>query len=73
MDENIINKNREEFIELFERNIKREGAKELLDWIKKTDFFVAPASTKFHSAVAGGLCYHSIQTYKRFKQNLEND
>ena len=73
MDENIINKNREEFIELFERNIKREGAKELLDWIKKTDFFVAPASTKFHSAVAGGLCYHSIQTYKRFKQNLENE
>jgi len=73
MDENIINKNRQEFIEIFENNIKRDGAKELLDWIKKTDFFVAPASTKFHSAVAGGLCYHSILTYKRFKQNLINE
>lgn len=70
MDENIINKNRQEFIEIFENNIKREGSKELLDWLKKTDFFVAPASTKFHSAVAGGLCFHSILTYKRFKQNL---
>lgn len=70
MDENIINKNRQEFIEIFENNIKRDGAKELLDYLKKTDFFVAPASTKFHSAVAGGLCYHSILTYKRFKQNL---
>ena len=73
MEEIIINKNREEFIEIFEKNIKREGAAELLEWIKKTDFFVAPASTKFHSAVAGGLCYHSLQTYKRFKQNLENE
>lgn len=73
MEEIVINKNREEFIEIFEKNIKREGAAELLEWIKKTDFFVAPASTKFHSAVAGGLCYHSLQTYKRFKQNLENE
>lgn len=73
MDENVINKNRCEFIEIFENNIKREGAKELLDWLKKTDFFVAPASTKFHSAVAGGLCYHSLLTYKRFRQNLVNE
>ena len=73
MEENVINKNRCEFIEIFENNIKREGAKELLDWLKKTDFFVAPASTKFHSAVAGGLCYHSLLTYKRFRQNLVNE
>ena len=73
MEETVINKNKEEFIKIFEENIKREGAKELLEWLKKTDFFVAPASTKFHSAVAGGLCFHSLQTYKRFKQNLENE
>lgn len=73
MEETVINKNKEEFIKIFEENIKREGAKELLEWLKKTDFFVAPASTKFHSAMAGGLCFHSLQTYKRFKQNLENE
>ena len=73
MEETIINKNKEEFIKIFNQNIKREGAQELLEWLKKTDFFIAPASTKFHSAVAGGLCFHSLQTYKRFKQNLENE
>jgi len=73
MEENIINKNREEFIKIFSENVKREGAKELLEWLKKTDFFVAPASTKFHSAVAGGLCFHSLQVYKRFRQNLINE
>ena len=73
MEEAVINKNKEEFIKIFNENIKREGAQELLEWLKKTDFFVAPASTKFHSAMAGGLCFHSLQTYKRFKQNLENE
>ena len=73
MEETVINQNKEEFIRIFNENIKREGAQELLEWLKKTDFFIAPASTKFHSAVAGGLCFHSLQTYKRFKQNLENE
>ena len=63
MEENIINKNREEFIEIYKKYITREGAKELLEWLTKTDFFIAPASTRFHSAVAGGLCFHSLQTY----------
>lgn len=73
MKEIDINKNKEEFIKIFTENIKREGANELLEWLKKTDFFTAPASTKFHSAVEGGLCYHSLNTYKRFKQNVENE
>ena len=71
--EEIVNKNRDEYIEIFEKNIKREGCLELLDWLKKTDFFTAPASTKFHSAQPGGLCLHSINTYKRFRQNLVNE
>jgi len=68
-----IEKNKEEFIKLFNENIKREGAKELLDWLLKTDFFVAPASTKFHLAVEGGLCFHSLNVYKRFKKDLEDE
>ena len=73
MDENIISKNKEEFIKIYKENIKREGAGELLDWLKKSDFFTAPASTKFHSAESGGLCHHSLLTYKRFKKNIENE
>lgn len=33
------------FVHLFQENIKREGADALLDWLKRSDFFTAPAST----------------------------
>lgn len=64
--ENIDLKN--EFIEIYNENIKREGSKNLLDWLVSTDFFTAPASTKFHSCHEGGLLEHSINAYKRFKK-----
>lgn len=63
-----------EFINIFKQNIHRDGADKLLDWLTtKTDFFSAPASTKFHSAFAGGLCEHSVKTYFRFMQNLDKE
>lgn len=70
MQEINIVKNQEKFIEIYNSNIKREGSKELLDWLLKTDFFNAPASTKFHSCVEGGLCFHSLNVYERFKKNV---
>ena len=57
---------KEEFIEVFEKNITRDGNKELLKWLLSSDFFTAPASTKFHSAYEGGLAEHSLKVYKRF-------
>ena len=65
-----IQKNKEEFISIFKSNIKRDGAEDLLNYLSSTDFFTAPASTKFHSAIEGGLCLHSLNAYKRFKQNI---
>ena len=41
--------------------------------MKKTDFFVAPASTQFHSAYEGGLCEHSINVYNRFLNSVRNE
>ncbi len=38
----------------------RPGAEAFLQWLKSTDFFVAPASTKFHGAYPGGLAQHSV-------------
>lgn len=64
---------KEEFIEIFEKNIKREGAKELLEFLNKSDFFTAPASTQFHSAYEGGLAEHSINVYKRFANAIKNE
>ena len=55
---------KEEFISIYKENIKREGAEEFLEWLQGTDFFVAPASTKFHCACSEGLLMHSLNVYK---------
>ena len=63
-----------EFIRIYKASITREGSDKLLDWLlNKSDFFTAPASTKFHSAYEGGLCEHSVKCYYRFAQNLQNE
>ena len=57
--------NREKFIEIFRSTIKREGADKLLEYLTdKTDFFTAPASTRFHGAYEGGLLEHSLNVYE---------
>ena len=51
--------NKERFIELL-RSTKREGIEKLIDFLEKTDFFTAPASTRFHMSCEGGLLQHSL-------------
>lgn len=63
----------EKFIEIYEKYIKRDGSKELLEYLKKSDFFTAPASSQFHSAYEGGLCVHSINVYNRFLKSVRNE
>lgn len=43
---------------------KREGIEELIASIRKTDFYTAPASTRFHSCHEGGLLEHSLNVYR---------
>ncbi len=52
------------FIGYFEEHIHREGANELLTWMQSTDFFTAPASTRFHGACEGGLVMHSVNVFE---------
>ena len=55
---------KEEFIQIYQNNIHREGAEALLDYLEnKSDFFTAPASTRYHGAHPGGLCEHSLNVY----------
>ena len=61
---------KKECIEIYQRNIRRNGSKELLKWLEGTDFFKAPASTKYHSAHEGGLCEHSLNVYRFFYQEI---
>ncbi len=55
---------KEEFEEIYKTKITRAGSAELLEWLKTTDFFTAPASTKFHCACLGGLVQHSVSVYR---------
>lgn len=54
---------KEDFINIYENNIKREGSQKLLEWLQGTDFFTAPASTKYHCACNEGLLMHSLNVY----------
>ncbi|MDO4270818.1 MAG: hydrolase [Eubacteriales bacterium] len=54
---------KEQFIETYCKNIHRPGADKLLAWMESTDFFTAPASTRFHAAYEGGLLEHSLNVY----------
>lgn len=65
---------KEEFISIYKENITREGSEKLLDYLtNKCDFFTAPASTRFHSAYAGGLAQHSLNVYYCLKDYLSRE
>lgn len=61
---------KEEFIAIYTENIKRGGADKLLDYLKKSDFFTAPSSTRFHGSYEGGLVQHSLNVYHCLKDYL---
>lgn len=58
---------KDQFIEIYQQNITRPGADKLLAWMETTDFFEAPASTRFHLSRPGGLVEHSIHVYYRLR------
>ena len=55
---------KQKFIEYYQANIRREVADRLLEWLQTTDFFTAPASTRYHCACPAGLVMHSINVYE---------
>lgn len=55
------------FISLLQ-NVNRPGIGEMINWLEGTDFFTAPASTKYHGAFEGGLLLHSLNVYKAYKK-----
>lgn len=62
---------KEDFISIFTQNIHRAGADKLLVWLEKTDFFTAPASTKYHGNHEGGLVEHSLNVFRRLQDEIE--
>ena len=71
--DNKLDNIKKEFIDIYNKYIKRDGSEQLLDYLLKSDFFVAPASSQFHSAYEGGLCEHSLNVFRRFYKALQSE
>lgn len=67
-----IKENKKRFLELV-GTIKRDGIKELVAFLEKSDFFTAPASTRFHCSIPGGLAMHSLNVYDMFEHKCESE
>ena len=61
---------KEEFIKLL-RSTKREGIEDVINFLEKSDFFKAPASTRFHGDHEGGLMEHSMKVYEILKHKVK--
>lgn len=53
------------------KSTMREGMDELIDWLEnETDFFDAPASSKYHLSKEKGLLEHSLNVYDVLEKEL---
>ena len=62
---------KEEYINLL-KGINREGMDKLIEFLENSDFFEAPASTRYHGAWEGGLLAHSMKVYEILKTKTED-
>ena len=62
--DDVVNKLKNEFVELLTK-IERPNAniEGLIKKLESSDFFRAPASTRYHNAFKGGLLDHSLNVY----------
>lgn len=65
--DDILNKTlKTDKINLFEstlKNTNREGIDSVIDFVRSTDFYIAPSSANYHSNYEGGLLDHSLLVY----------
>ena len=63
-------------IERFEsllRSTERAGMDNLMEFIRKSDFYTAPASTRYHSCHEGGLLEHTLNVYDRLVSKFNDE
>ena len=65
-------KNIERFKKLM-ATVERPGVDKLMEFISKSDFYTAPASTKYHLSCEGGLLQHSLNVYDMLKFKAEQE
>lgn len=75
-NKNYIEENKKTFLDLVNSiskdRLSDTNKERLISWLEtKSDFFVAPASTKYHGSYDGGLCLHSLDVYYTLKKLVE--
>ena len=63
--------NKQRFLEICSR-IGSGGIEQLIAWLESSDFFYAPASTRFHGSYAGGLLKHSLNVYDCLVKRMQH-
>ena len=63
---------RNEIVSLLNK-VNRDGIERLIEFLDKTDFYTAPASTRFHNNFEGGLAEHSLNVYKELKNLTQGE
>ena len=64
MTEQQMAANKQRFMELCNEHIHRDGLDKVLAYLEKSDFYIAPSSSRFHLNEDGGLCLHSINVFE---------
>lgn len=63
--------NRMELVGDFEQRVSdlihRDGIEDLMGWLRSSDFYTAPASTRYHGAFEGGLLNHSLAVHDHLR------
>ena len=82
----LIDRNMEELITNFEElfigayilthetkinGIDKPRFQVVIDWLRTTDFYTAPASSRYHDSMPGGLLIHSLRVYNKLMSLLE--
>ena len=70
-----LENNKKEFLSILDNYLGQENrgyVEELKHYLTfETDFFEAPASTKYHGNFKGGLCVHSLKVYKIMQELMQ--
>ena len=67
---------RQNNIDRFEQllmSTNRTGTDKLIEFLRKSDFYTAPASTKYHLSCEGGLLQHSLNVYDALISKVKNN
>ena len=73
MTELNVEKQMQDFLNIARTNITRDGINGILEYMCGSDFFTAPASTRYHLACPGGLCKHSLNVYNRLLKEVAQE